>query len=122
MCRICVLVSNYRRPCKMKSSLLLHLLAGGAAASQMTLPFVDNAAWVAAADPEEAGACVTANQKLRACVHQAGGSSGLATAAPEDLVQCACCEGNGPVGSVYASCSSHLAEAEPTLSSAYSGV
>ncbi|KAM4058994.1 hypothetical protein HRG_008132 [Hirsutella rhossiliensis] len=106
----------------MKNSLLIHALAGGAAASQMTLPFIDNAAIVAAVDPADPGfkVCSVANQKLQVCVRRAGGSGGLATAAPDELAQCACCEGNRPVDAAYASCSSYLVEAEPTLSTAYS--
>ncbi|POR34494.1 Uncharacterized protein TPAR_05307 [Tolypocladium paradoxum] len=106
----------------MKNFLLLQALAGGAVAQHMTLPIIDNAAIVAAMNPTDEGfkICSAVNQKLQDCVSQAGGVSGLTTAASTALAKCACCNGASLIAGAYSSCSVYLTQEAPTLSTQYS--
>ncbi|KAI9152071.1 hypothetical protein HJFPF1_09294 [Paramyrothecium foliicola] len=108
---------------KMKRVFLPLLVAGGAAAQQITaLPQLRNAAIAAAVntnDPEYT-ICTNANSYLEFCINSLGGSSGLATAAPTALVGCVCCIEGTAISEAFSTCSSYLSAEEPSMSAEYS--
>ncbi|KAF4464624.1 hypothetical protein FALBO_8532 [Fusarium albosuccineum] len=97
---------------------VLSLLAGGAAAQINLGPNLLN---VAAANPNDPGyaSCTEAVSLVQDCVSSIGGLDAAATADPQALIGCACCDGRSNAAPIYGACSSYLEEEVPDASSQY---
>ena len=90
------------------------LMAGGASAQITAIPRLGNGVFVAA--NADFDACSTVFDLLAGCASSFGGIDAIATANPDDLMQCACCDSSNLVADVYGECSSYIVDEMPAMS------
>lgn len=82
----------------------------GTVAAQLNLPVgALNIAAINQNDPEFA-VCTDIADKISECVSDLGGTTGLTTADPIAVVECACCDGGRAIATSYSVCSDYLSE------------
>lgn len=79
------------------------------AASSFNIKAVNNAA------EDDISYCLDAEAVLLECADSWGGPDEILNQDPEDVINCACCDGATPIYSDYASCASYMEEEMPAF-------